>query len=218
MPDVIHGDGALHRFSSNGKRADQSGWYVLHDDGDMPAGAFGDWRSGMQSTWCSKDFKVMTQAERSAHQRRMQAIAQQREADTAQRQQDAAIAAATRWEAATPAPVDHPYLARKGIQLHGARVEGEALLIPLRDTTGTLHSLQAIGPEGDKRFQPGGRIKGCYFGIGKPNGVLVIAEGVATGASIHEATGHAVACAMNAGNLLEAAQALHEVAPEKWSS
>lgn len=212
-PDVIHGDGALHRFSTNGKRMDQSGWYVLHDDGDIPAGAFGCWRSGMQSTWCSKDTTAMTQAERSAHQQRMQAIAQQREADTAQRQQDAATAAGGRWAAATPAPADHPYLVRKSMQPHGARVEGEALLIPLRDTAGKLHSLQAIGPEGDKRFQPGGRIKGCYFGIGKPAGVLVIAEGVATGASIHEATGYAVACGMNAGNLLEVAQALHAKYP-----
>ena len=213
MPDVIHGDGALHRFSTSGKRADQSGWYVLHDDGDVPAGAFGDWRSGMQSTWCSKTTEAMTRAERSAHQQRMQAIAQQREADAAQRQQDAATAAARRWAAAAPAPAAHPYLVRKGMQPHGARVEGEALLIPLRDTAGKLHSLQAIGSEGDKRFQPGGRIKGCYFGIGKPAGALVIAEGVATGASIHEATGHAVACAMNAGNLLEVAQALHAKYP-----
>ncbi|MBS0508997.1 MAG: DUF3987 domain-containing protein [Proteobacteria bacterium] len=213
VPDVIHGDGALHRFSTNGKRADQSGWYVLHDDGDIPAGAFGCWRSGMQSTWCSKDTQAMTQAERSAHQRRMQAIDQQRKPDTAQRQQDAATAAARRWAAAVPAPADHPYLAAKGIKPHGVKVEGEALLIPMRDTAGMLHSLQAIGPEGDKRFQPGGRIKGCYHAIGKPAGVLVIAEGVATGASIHEATGQAVACAMNAGNLLEVAQALHAKYP-----
>ncbi len=213
VPEVIHGDGKLYRFSSNGKRADQSAWYILHDDGGIPAGAFGCWRSGLSQTWCSKDTKAMTQAERSAHQRRMQTIAQQREADTAQRQQGAATAAAKRWAAAAPAPADHPYLARKGIKPHAVKVEGEALLIPLRDTAGMLHSLQAIGPEGDKRFQPGGRIKGCYFGIGKPNGELVIAEGVATGASIHEATGHAVACAMNANNLLEVAQALHAKYP-----
>ena len=143
----------------------------------------------------------------------MQAIAQQREADKAQRQHDAATAAAQRWEAAEPAPADHPYLVRKGIQPHGIKAEGEALLIPLRDAATTLHSLQAIGPEGDKRFQPGGRIKGCYFGIGKPKGVLIVCEGFATGASIHGATGHAVACAMNAGNLLEVAQALHSKYP-----
>jgi len=214
VPEVIHGDGTLYRFSTNGKRMDQSGWYVLHDDGDVPAGAFGCWRSGLSQTWCSKDTQAMTQAERSAHQQRMQAIAHQREADKAQRQHDAATAAAQRWEAALPAPADHPYLVRKGIGPHGIKAEGEALLIPLRDAATALHSLQAIGPEGDKRFQPGGRIKGCYFGIGKPKGLLIVCEGFATGASIHEATGHAVACAMNAGNLLEVAQALHSKYPK----
>jgi len=214
VPEVIHGDGTLYRFSTNGKRMDQSGWYVLHDDGDLPAGAFGCWRSGLAQTWCSKDTQAMTPAERKAHQQRMQAIAQQREADKAERQHDAAMAAAQRWEAALLAPADHPYLVRKGIQPHGIKAEGGALLIPLRDAATSLHSLQAIGPEGDKRFQPGGRIKGCYLGIGKPKGMLIVCEGFATGASIHEATGHAVACAMNAGNLLEVAQALHSKYPK----
>lgn len=214
VPEVIHGDGALHRYSTNGKRSDQSGWYVLHDDSDVPAGAFGCWRAGVSQIWCGRDVGTLTPAQRSAHQQRMQAIAQQREADKAQRQQDAAVAAAKRWDAATTAPADHPYLVRKGIQPHGTKAEGEALLIPLRDAATTLHSLQAIGPEGDKRFQPGGRIKGCYFGIGKPKGTLIVCEGFATGASIHEATGHAVACAMNAGNLLEVAQTLHSKYPK----
>ncbi len=214
VPEVIHGDGTLHRYSTNGKRSDQSGWYVLHDEGDLPAGAFGCWRAGVSQNWCSKDVGTLTPAQRSAHQQRMQAIAQQREADKAQRQQDAAVAAAKRWDAATTAPADHPYLVRKGIKPHGSKAEGEALLIPLRDASTTLHSLQAIGPEGDKRFQPGGRTKGCYYAIGKPKGLLIVCEGFATGASIHEATGHAVACAMNAGNLLEVAQALHGKYPK----
>jgi putative DNA primase/helicase len=213
-PEVIYGDGALRRFSSNGKGADQSGWYVLHDEGDMAAGAFGCWRAGVSRTWCSKDVATFSPTQRATHQRRMRAIAQQREADKAQRQNDAAMAAAIRWEAASTAPTDHPYLIRKSIQAHGIKAEGEALLIPLRDTTTKLHSLQAVGPEGDKRFQPGGRVKGCYFAMGKPNGLLIVCEGFATGASIHEATGHAVACAMNAGNLLEVAQALRVKYPQ----
>lgn len=211
---MIHGDGMLHRYSTSGKRGDQSGWFVLHDDGDLAAGAFGCWRAGIQQTWCSKDVNTLTPNQRHAHQQRMQAIAQQREADKVQRQQEAAAAAAKRWENAVPAAADHPYLARKGIQAHGIKAEGEALLVPLRDVSTTLHSLQAIGPEGDKRFQPGGRIKGCYFAIGKPNDMLIVCEGAATGASIHEATDHAVACAMNAGNLLEVAQALHQKYPQ----
>lgn len=87
-------------------------------------------------------------------------------------------------------------------------------MVPLRDVNGTLHSLQTIAPDGTKSFQTGGRTKGCYFVIGKPQGLLVVCEGFATGASIHEATGYAVACAMFAGNLLAVAQALHQRHPE----
>ena len=39
-PDEIIGDGKLHRFSSNGRPRDESGWYKFFDD-DRPAGAFG---------------------------------------------------------------------------------------------------------------------------------------------------------------------------------
>ena len=206
-PDEIHADRRLHRFPSNGRRSDDSGWYVLHLDG-VPAGAFGGWREGLMQQWCSKSPEAMTPTEREAHRQRVQAIRQQREADTAQRQQQAAQVAAQRWQAATPA-TEHPYLSAKGVQAHSLKLEGEALLIPMRDTAGTLHSVQVIDPEGSKRFQPGGRIKGCYHAIGKPEGVLIVSEGYATGASIHEATGHAVAVAFNAGNLEAVAQALH---------
>lgn len=217
VPEVIHGDGTLYRFSTNGKRMDQSGWYVLHDDGEVPAGAFGCWRSGLSQTWCSKDTQAMTQAERSAHQQRMQAIAQQREADKTQRQQDAATAAAQRWEAALPAPADHPYLAKKGVHAHGTRVESDGfLIVPMRDTNGKLWNIERINPANfkDKKGLLGGRRTGLYYSIGKPKGVLIVCEGFATGASIHEATGDAVAVAFNAGNLREVAQALHSKYPK----
>jgi putative DNA primase/helicase len=41
-PQEIIGDGRLHRFATNGKAGDKSGWYVLHTNGNVPAGAFGD--------------------------------------------------------------------------------------------------------------------------------------------------------------------------------
>lgn len=210
-PHEIHADGTLHRFSSEGRRGDDSGWYVLHTDG-VPAGAYGCWRKGLTRQWCSKTQEAMTQAERETHRQRVEAMRQQREADTAQRQQLAAQTAAQRWQAATPA-TESPYLTTKGVQAHGVRLEGEALMIPMRDTAGTLHSLQVIDREGCKRFQPGGRVKGCYHAIGKPDSVLIVCEGYATGASIHEATGKAVAVAFNAGNLEAVALALHQKYP-----
>ena len=55
---------------------------------------------------------------------------------------------------------------------------------------------------------------GFYFSVGKPNGVLCVAEGLATGASIYEATKHAVAVAFNAGNLEPVARALRRKFPD----
>lgn len=212
-PDSINADGAIHRFSTNGRRSDDSGWYMLHTDG-IAAGAFGCWRSGLQSTWCAKSDKAMTDAERDTHRQRVKAMKAQREADLMATQQQACQTAAAWWQGATAATVAHEYLTRKRIQPHGVKSDGQRLLIPMRDTAGTLHSLQTIAPDGDKRFMPGGRVKGCYHSIGKPAGVLIVCEGYATGASIHEATGHAVAVAFNAGNLEPVALALRAKYPD----
>jgi putative DNA primase/helicase len=211
-PDSINPDGAIHRFSSNGKLRDDSGWYMLHTDG-IAAGAFGCWRTGLQSSWCAKSDTAMTDAERDAHRQRSKAMQAQREAEQTARQQSAAAGAEQRFKDGTPC-TQHPYATGKGVQCHGVRIDSAgSLIVPMRDTTGKLHSLQTVAPDGDKRFMPGGRVKGCYHAIGKPGGVLIVCEGYATGASIHEVTGHAVAVAFNAGNLQAVALALRAKYP-----
>ena len=210
-PDAIHADGHLHRFATNGKRGDAAGWYCLHGDG-LPAGAFGDWRQGFAQNWCAKADSAMTQQEREEHRQRMQQIQAQRDAEQSQRHASARARAQQQWDDASPAG-NHPYLVAKGVQGHGLRQTGDVLLVPLRDTSGTLHSLQTIDANGNKRFLSGGKVQGCYHAIGKPDGCIVVCEGFATGASIHAATGHAVACAMNASNLQAVAQTLHAKYP-----
>ena len=210
-PDVIHDDGVIHRFSPSGRRAGASAWYVLHSDG-VAAGSFGCWREGLQSTWCAKSDNAMTPAERDDHRQRIKAMQLQRDADEAARLAHEADNAGARWQAAGPA-AGHPYLARKDVQAYGIRQDGQTLLIPLRDTVGNLHSLQTITPDGDKRFK--GRMKGCYHAIGgKPTDRLIVCEGYATGASIHEATGWPVAVSFNAGNFGPVAVALHKKYPD----
>ena len=87
-PPTIEADGSLHRFNTSGKRGDDSGWYVLHPDG-IAAGVFGCWRNGWSQTWSSKPDTAMTQAERDAHRQRINAMKAQRDAEQAQRQQQA---------------------------------------------------------------------------------------------------------------------------------
>ncbi len=95
----------------------------------------------------------------------------------------------------------HQYLAIKRIQPHGARLYRDALVTPLIDESGAIVNLQFINADGNKRFLSGGRKKGCYFTIGDPTETILIAEGFATGASLHESTGHYVIVAFDAGNL-----------------
>ena len=212
-PDTITGDGKIHRVSTNGKRSDTTGWYVLHLDG-IPGWAFGDWRQGKEftRTWCAKADKDMTQEQLQANRRRHQAAIAQRDAEKAQEQQSAAARAQKRWNAATPC-TQHEYLSCKGIEPSGARIERDKLLIALRDTAGTMHSLQTIAPDGAKRFMPGGRVNGCYFGIGERGDALIVCEGFATGASLYACTGQPVAVAFDAGNLKKVALALRAEYP-----
>lgn len=209
-PDDIEPDGALHRFPSNGKRNDDAGWYVLHDD-DIPAGTFGCWRGGVSETWRANIGRSLTATEQVAHRAKVQAMQRARDDAKAREQAEAAKKAEAIWNAARPAPEDHPYLVRKDIKTHGARLHNDRLIVPLR-IGGEIHSLQFIPPDGDKKFLTGGRVQGCYFSIGNPKdaAALCIAEGFATGATIHEATGYPVVIAFNAGNLGEVAKAMRE--------
>lgn len=82
-PKSIIADGALHRFASSGKRADTAGWYTFHVDG-IPSGAFGCWRQGTWKTWCARDTRQLTEAERVEQRQRITAAAaQRREAEAA---------------------------------------------------------------------------------------------------------------------------------------
>lgn len=155
----------------------------------------------------------LTGAEREGFARRMDALRRKHAAEQRQRHADVAAGAAIRWAAAAHCD-EHPYLSAKGVRAHGLRVQGgSSLLIPMRDTEGRLYSLQSINPAGLKLFMDGGRIKGCFHAIGRPSGALVVCEGYATGATIHEDTGNAVAVAFNRGNLLPVATALRAKYP-----
>jgi putative DNA primase/helicase len=88
-PETVEADGKLRRFPSNGKHGDDSGWYVLHSDG-VPAGAFGDWRSGLTETWRATVGRKLTQAEESAHRAKVEAMRRLREAEEVRRSVDAA--------------------------------------------------------------------------------------------------------------------------------
>ena len=210
---IIIADKKIHRFRVEGdKQGSRNGWYVLHDDG-VPAGAFRWWKSDERHTWCAKSWKELTPAEHEAHRCSIEAARHAREAGEKQSYAEAAVEAEHLWSEAQPETGEHCYLQNKGVMAHGIRTNGVELLIPLHDASGKLHSLQRIRPDGTKRFLLEGAVTGNYHEIGKPDGRLIICEGYATAASIHEATEHAVAVAFNAVNLEPVARALRAKFP-----
>ena len=86
--------------------------------------------------------------------------------------------------------MSHPYLVAKKIGTRGLRQYKDALVVPVY-RNGKLASLQFIGPDGTKRFLSDGQVDGGYASIssGPERGRIVIAEGFATAASLHEARG-----------------------------
>lgn len=211
-PHEIIGDGERHRFSSDGRPNNKSGWYRFHDD-EFPAGAFGCWRSELSSTWKSSKPKQFTEAEREEYRERMKRLEKQRERERQEATDYAAVTATQMWNEATEG--DHPYLTRKQITCLGARVLGDMLLVPMKHSAKELVGLQRIWPDGTKRFIKGSPLAGAYMTIGTPTkeGTVVICEGYATGVSIHMATNYCVVVAFNSGNLAEVSQKIRKALP-----
>jgi len=211
-PALIVPDGKLHRFPTNGRRNDDAGWYVLHDD-EPPAGAFGDWRSGTDESWRARMDRPLSPAEDQACRARIDAARRLRQVEQEEQRAGTRRSAERIWANSAPAAPDHPYLRGKQIQPHGVRVYGDALVVPVTNGSG-LDSLQFVSPTGTKRFLKGGATAGGYFLIGEPGETLCVAEGFATAASVREATTYAVAVAFNAGNLPPVARALRTRFPD----
>ena len=214
LPERIIADGSIHRCDVAGKNGKGDAAYLLHLDG-IPAGGLENWRDGKGwESWRLDIGRALTPAELAALRDKVKTARSQRTEEAVRRHTAAREVAARIWHAARPVGDEHPYLARKGVVAHGLRVFKGALVIPICDAAGKLHSLQFIGASGTKRFLKGRRIAGLYFLIGVAGKVVCIAEGYATGASIHAATGYAVAVAFNAGNLGPVARAIRKNQPE----
>lgn len=210
-PTEIVADGRLRRFDGpDEKRGKKSAWYVLYADG-IPAGSFGDWRTGLSETWCSKASNKMTEAERTANRDRIRAMKEARETEEARTEEAARAAIANHWAKAGSVRADHGYVVAKKIRPHGAKQLGNQLLIPLRDIDGTLYSAQYIRPDGTKKFKSGSHPAGRFCLVGNdPNDgdTILIAEGWATACSLHQATGYSVFAAMNKDWLHAVAKAI----------
>lgn len=207
-------DGKLHRVPVEGKSiTSKAGAYIGYLDG-KPAGFIQNFVSGTKENWVQSGVQMspgerITLLARAANEKaiRTAQLAEQREA--------VSIASNAKWEKLPIALEDNAYLARKGVAPIGVKADGVNLIVPMRDVSGKLWSLQTIAPEegATKLFEKRGLKKGSFALLNpdNPNATLaqaidstkplLVAEGYATGATLALATGRPVAVAFDANNL-----------------
>lgn len=234
-PREIRFDERIHRFKVD--RSPDAGWYVAHSP---DAVTFGDWRiEGSRQTWFANADHAsvaLPDVEQIALESRRAAERVAAELETARRAAEAAKTAAAIWNAAPAAPADHPYLDRKRIAPHIARILTAqavkaappwlqswihanellgALIVPA-GCLGEIASLQFIRPDGKKRQLPGGTMRGnrCILGHVADAESIIIAEGYATAASLHEVTHHPAVIAFDAINLAPVAAGIRREHPD----
>jgi putative DNA primase/helicase len=200
-PDSIQIDGKIHRFNS-GKR-DRSSWYVAFP-GALPAGRFGDWRLGIDQLWRADIGRSLSVAEEMSLAK-VNAEAQRLRQQLREKQHEAATESVREiWDRAAEA-TGHPYLERKRIGPHGARITTDGrLMIPLLDETGEIRSIQYISHSGEKLYHSGAPTRGTLYQIGENSepGPIYIAEGFATAATIHETMNRPCIAAFSASALV----------------
>jgi antirestriction protein ArdC/phage/plasmid primase-like uncharacterized protein/predicted RNA methylase len=211
-------DGKLHRVPVEGDRAGaKSGAYRAFTDG-RPAGMIQNWKTGLKTKWVSSSKDELSPEERTnlLAEAALKRIERQKEIERVQEQK--AVECAARLSKLREASSEHPYLARKGVDSYGLYVNDHGdLVVPLQDVDGKVWSLQRIKENGEKPFEKNARKQGCFHLIGELREAeqILIAEGYATAASVYQATGRPVVVAMDSGNLIHVAKALHEAYPEK---
>lgn len=208
-PSSVVLDGRLHRFAAGAGR-EKTGWYIAYGDG-VPAGKFGCWRQGIEVSWRAEGGRDWTPAEELEHARRMAEAKALRDAEAAKRHEVAASVVATIWESLPGAPADHPYLVRKGVKPHGAKVTGDGrLVVPLMDADGEIMSLQYINADGGKLYHSGAPTGGAFnvLGVLSADAITYVVEGFATGATVHEVMGAATVVTYSASNLVAVTETL----------
>ncbi|EGZ7294711.1 TPA: DNA primase [Escherichia coli] len=211
-------DGAIHRVATrDDKKGAKSGAYKAYLDG-RPAGWYRDYRSADDSptNW------VFSGGEQHDPLARLhlRAFAQQQRDDNArklQQQYNKQARYARSYINQLPQATEHEYLTRKGIlAAPGVRLNNKnELVIPFSNSRGEIRSYQRIPVTGgkDARILKDSEKTGNWFTFGTPeNGrPLLFAEGYATAASLHEATGLPVLMTVDAGNMIDVAENARQI-------
>lgn len=209
-PYEIIADGQGHRFSTNGKRGNKDGRYILHLEGIKPAGYYECLRQGIKRTWkdTTTPIQPLTPVQRQALNSQIEAKRLNEAKRLEAQHLSVSKQALAIWRKAQPASSAYPYLLKKNVTPYLARMNQDDLIIPVHDVNNKLWSVQFIAPNGEKRFLKGGRKHGLFCSLTckvhdlAHKDKVLVCEGFATGATIATLEpNHAVIVAFDAGNL-----------------
>lgn len=212
--------GRLKRCKVEGDRGrKKSGWYIVNElrlsrGVVVLVGAFGNWKTGLSGR-LKADIPPLSEQERAEYHAAMEAQRAEAEAKRRAIAEEAAAKAARIWPC-LPEVGASDYLDRKRVRAFGLRFTRGTIVVPVRNVVGDLVGLQFIAGDGEKRFLTGTAKQGAFHLIGewREGEPLGVAEGYATAATVHQATGWAVAVAFDAGNLEPVVRALRS----RWPS
>lgn len=224
-------DGQIHRVPLIGRNGgDLDGAYCGYLD-ERPAGWMQNFSAGDKTTWVATGH-TLTKEQLEAQRAEIAQKREERQRLILERQQQTARDAFTEWIGSDYASNDNPYLQAKGVPAFGLREDIDGtLLVPVMTVDKEMRGLQTISPDGEKRFMYGMEKNGNFHMIGDygfdhpgvtpfddsgknlSQGEIILAEGYATGATLHMATEKPVAVAFDAGNLEPVAKKLREKFP-----
>ncbi|WP_404358076.1 toprim domain-containing protein [Methylotuvimicrobium sp. KM1] len=225
------------------RKGNKNGAYVIHPDPPPSGYFEDHSSGGIKLFWRSKRVtnQKLTAKQIKAQRRKIERQRAKREAEEQAKFAAGAERAQSFWAQCEPCEFhEYPINQKKLQATYGGRVgtwirfvENEfgnrtkitipnTFVIPIFNESGTLVNLQGIFRHQHpilgraKDFVPGCRLGGCFYWIGKradDEGTVLVAEGFATAASLHEETQCRVYVAFSAGNLEKVARIVRKRLP-----
>lgn len=197
-----------------------SGAYKMFMDG-VPSGLFTNFRTGETHSW-SASIERMPKEDWLHYRAIIAQASYDRREKRLDRQFEMASMALSYWRKLPEFEVPNSYMLRKGIGIIPGIHEGPqgAMVVPLFDVQGDVWGLQTITEGGAKEFMAGCRIEGVFFVAGGTvddvlrSDLVLIAEGVSTAMSVHQASERPVVAAMQASNLVNVAKEFRSALPD----
>ena len=217
-------DGKWHRVALAGDGKETNATYRGFLDG-VPNGQFKNFNGGEAPLQWTGKGEALSPEERQPLSAEAAQAREARERERAEDQEAAAKRAFGIWTnlKTWATPENCPYLRKKQVRGYGVKLaEDGRMVVPLRDDTGRIWSLQFIGDE--KVYLKHGRKDGLYHTIDpdrelekghKQGGKLtvIVGEGYATCADVHKATKLPTIVAFDGDNLVATAKAVRERYP-----